>query len=169
MDNIILIGFMGCGKTSVGGRLANKLHFAFFDTDQLIEEESKRSIRNIFAQEGEEYFRELETTTIVNLYGKLNQSVLSVGGGLPIREGNGALLRRLGQVIYLKSSKETTRKRLLGDTTRPLLVGADADDKIGNLLKFRTPIYESVANITVATDDRSIEDIIEEIITKISQ
>ena len=145
MDNIILIGFMGCGKTSVGGRLAKKLHFAFFDTDQLIEEESKRSIRNIFAREGEEYFRELETATIINLYGKLNQSVLSVGGGLPITEGNGALLRRLGQVIYLKSSNETTRKRLIGDTTRPLLVEADTDDKLGNLLEFRTPIYESVA------------------------
>jgi len=163
MNNIILIGFMGCGKTSVGQQLAKKLSFTFFDTDQMIEEESKRSISNIFATEGEEYFRKLETTTIKNLYGKLSHSVLSVGGGLPIREGNAELLRRLGHVVYLKASKVTIKKRLVGDTKRPLLTGDDVDNKVENLLMIRTPIYESTAHSIVETDDRFLEDIIEDI------
>lgn len=166
MENIILIGFMGCGKTSVGERLALKLNFTFCDTDKLIENDCKRSIRNIFENEGEEYFRSLETASLETLYGTLSQSVLSVGGGLPIREGNGALLRRLGHVVYLKSTKESILKRLKGDSARPLLAGDDIDKKVDNLLKSRTPIYESIAHITVITDDRSFDDIIEEIIIK---
>jgi len=168
MDNIVLIGFMGCGKTSVGQQLAQKLNFAFYDTDQMIEDESKRSISNIFATEGEEYFRRLETTTIKNLYGKMNHSVLSVGGGLPIREGNVELLRRLGHVVYLKTSMATIKKRLEGDTKRPLLAGDDVDKKVENLLMIRTPIYELAAHSIVETDNKFFEDIIEEIQNKVN-
>lgn len=169
MDNIILIGFMGCGKTSVGEQLAKKINFTFCDTDLIIEKESKKSISNIFSTEGEEYFRKLETKTIENLQGNLSQSVLSVGGGLPIREGNGALLRQLGCVVYLETSKKTILSRLQGDTTRPLLAGNDADKRVEKLLRIRTPIYESTAHIKVVTDDRPFEDIIKEIITRCSK
>ncbi len=166
MDNIILIGFMGCGKTSVGMRLAERLAFRFSDTDRIIEEGCKKSISSIFAEEGEEFFRKLETNTIKGLIGRLTDTVLSVGGGLPVKEENAGLLRQLGQVVYLKASRETIRKRLAGDTTRPLLSGEQAEEKTDALLKFRTPIYEAAAHITVTTDGRKFDDIIDEIIRR---
>lgn len=164
MENIILIGFMGSGKTSVGKQLAKRLGYTFQDTDVRIEEKCNKTIRNIFAEEGEEYFRKLETQVIRDLFGEIKHSVLSVGGGLPITEGNGALLKRLGQVVYLKASKETILKRLEGDTSRPLLAGQDAARKVEELLGYREPIYEAAAQHVVETDNKSIDIIITEII-----
>lgn len=165
MNNIILIGFMGSGKTSVGKQLAKKLKYTFCDTDQLIEKENKTSVQDIFATNGEEYFRKLETTTIRELYGSMTKTILSTGGGLPITEGNGQLLRRLGYVIYLKASKETLLKRLQGDTSRPLLVGDHVEERVENLLRLRTPLYEKVAHLTVTTDQKKFYEIIDEIIS----
>ena len=164
MDNIILIGFMGSGKTSVGKQLAKKLQYAFCDTDELIEKRNKSSIRNIFADYGEEYFRKLETAVVNELYGNMTRTVLSTGGGLPITEGNDRLLRRLGYVIYLKTSKETILKRLQGDASRPLLAGENAEEKVYNLLQQRTPIYEKASHFTVTTDHKKFYEIIDEII-----
>ncbi|WP_313130529.1 shikimate kinase [Anaerocolumna sp.] len=164
MNNIILIGFMGSGKTSVGRQLAKKLQYTFCDTDELIEKENKNSIRNIFAAYGEEYFRKLETAAINELYGNMTRTVLSTGGGLPITEGNDRLLRRLGHVIYLKASQETLMKRLQGDTSRPLLGGEKAEERVYNLLQQRTPIYEKTAHYSVTTDHRKFYEIIDEII-----
>jgi shikimate kinase len=156
----------GSGKTSVGLQLAYKLNFTFCDTDQMIEKEQNKSISTIFENEGEEYFRELETVLIENLYGRLHQSVLSVGGGLPIREGNTERLKRLGKVVYLKATKETILKRLSGDNTRPLLAGDNPGQKIEDLLQSRAPIYETAADIIINTDERTFHDIIEEICIK---
>jgi shikimate kinase len=167
--NIILIGFMGCGKTSLGLRLAKKLGYQFCDTDQMIEKELGRSISDIFETEGEEYFRLLETATIEKLIGILDNSVLSVGGGLPIRQGNGDLLKKLGHVIYLKTSKEIIIKRLAGDKTRPLLAGDNKDEKITNLFKLREPIYEKVSNYIVTTDNRTFEDLMSDIILVVNK
>ncbi|WMJ88712.1 shikimate kinase [Anaerocolumna sp. MB42-C2] len=165
MNNLILIGFMGCGKTSVGLQLAKQLNFKFCDTDQIIEEKAKDTINHIFESKGEEYFRQLETETIKELKGRLKATVLSVGGGLPIQTGNEKLIRDLGQVIYLKTSKDTILKRLSGDTTRPLLAG-DQEKRIETLLSFRAPIYEAAAHLTVTTDGRMFGDIIDEIIKR---
>lgn len=156
---------MGSGKTSVGKQLAKKLKYTFCDTDQLIEKENKTSVQDIFASNGEEYFRKLETTTIRELYGSMTKTILSTGGGLPITEGNGQLLRRLGYVIYLKASKETLLKRLQGDTSRPLLVGDHVEERVENLLQLRTPLYEKVAHLTVITDQKKFYEIIDEIIS----
>jgi shikimate kinase len=165
--NIILIGFMGSGKTSVGKYLAKKTGYDFKDTDEMIEEKQKCSVQSIFASNGEKYFRKLETETIENLNGKLNHTILSTGGGLPITEGNGALLRQLGQVIFLRAEKATIKNRLAGDKSRPLLAGDDQEDKMEALLKFRTPIYETVANIIIHTDQKSLNEIAQEIIDKL--
>lgn len=164
MNNIILIGFMGSGKTSVGKQLAKKLQYTFCDTDELIEKENKTSIRNIFSTYGEEYFRKLETSTIGELYGNMTRTVLSTGGGLPITEGNDQLLKRLGHVIYLKASQETLMKRLQGDTSRPLLAGENVEERVRNLLKQRTTIYEKTAHFSVTTDNKKFYEIIDEII-----
>jgi shikimate kinase len=166
MNNIILIGFMGSGKTSVGIKLAERLAFRFADTDQMIEEKCKRTINSIFANEGEAYFRNLETEMVKRLLEEPDHLVISVGGGLPVHPGNAGLLRQLGQVIYLKASKDTIIKRLKGDTTRPLLAGENPEEKIRTLLEYREPFYEAASNLTVITDGRNMDDVIEEIIIR---
>lgn len=157
--NIILIGFMGSGKTTVGERLAQKLSYRFKDTDQLLEQKERDTISHIFAVHGEEYFRSKETELLQELLPNLKQVVLSTGGGLPLREQNTKLLKELGFVVYLKASKETTLRRLKGDNTRPLLQGKDQEKRIESLLTYRTPIYEKAAHKLIATDNKSIDEI----------
>ncbi len=157
--NIILIGFMGCGKTSVGERLAQKLSYRFRDTDRMIEQKERDTINQIFAVHGEEYFRCKETGLLEELQSELDHAVLSTGGGLPLRERNAQLLKDLGFVVYLKASKETTLKRLSGDHTRPLLQGDDMEKRIEGMLDYRTPIYERVAHKIIVTDHKSIDEI----------
>jgi shikimate kinase len=157
--NIILIGFMGSGKTSVGDRLAKKLSYRFCDTDQLLEKKERDTIRNIFAVRGEEYFRIKETELLTELLPELNHAVLSTGGGLPLREQNARLLKELGFVVYLKTSKETILQRLAGDKSRPLLQGVDPAKRIEALLNDRTPIYEGVSHKIIATDHKSVEEL----------
>jgi shikimate kinase len=153
---------MGCGKTSVGTRLAEKLQYQFCDTDQVIEKTSNRTISNIFANEGEEYFRQLETDTIKGFIKTMEKTVLSVGGGLPIREGNAEILQEIGQVIYLKTSFDLIQRRLSGDSSRPLFQGDGS--KVEKLYQFRTPKYENAADITILTDGKSLDEIVNEIV-----
>jgi shikimate kinase len=157
--NIILIGFMGCGKTSVGERLAQKLSYQFLDTDQMIEHKESDTINHIFTLHGEEYFRGKETGLLQELLPELDRVVLSTGGGLPLREQNSELLKEMGFVVYLKASAETTLKRLAGDRTRPLLQGDDREKRIESLLVYRTPIYEKSAHKIIVTDHKSIDEI----------
>lgn len=163
-DNIILIGFMGSGKTSVGKRLAKLLDYAFVDTDQLIEEREKMTISDIFAEKGEMYFRKLETDTIANMAQNYHKTIISSGGGLPLRECNAKILQTLGFVIMLDVSKETVLKRLHGDTTRPLLQGDHVEEKVEELLTYREPLYEMAAHMKVPVNDRTVQEIAEEII-----
>lgn len=157
--NIILIGFMGSGKTSVGERLSKRLGYHFRDTDRLIERKAGDTINHIFALHGEEYFRDMETELLRELKPTLEHTVLSTGGGLPLREINAGLLKEMGFVVYLKASRQTTLQRLSGDTTRPLLNGEDKEQKIDKLLAERVPIYEKAAHKIIVTDGRSINDI----------
>ncbi len=162
-NNIVLIGFMGAGKTSVGRLLAKEMGYDFVDTDNMIEQAHHQTIGEIFATKGEEYFRELETNTIKDMVNNLEHTIVSTGGGLPLKDINQSLLQQLGVVIYLYSTKETTLERVAKDGTRPILAGEDVEKKIENLLSKREPIYEKVANIKVKTDHRSFDDIISEI------
>ncbi len=163
-NNIILIGFMGCGKTTVGTALAEKLEYKLLDTDAVIVEKEGKSINAIFAENGEEYFRNIETKTLEEMEQTLEKAVISTGGGLVLRECNGAILKNLGFVVFLKVEKETVLKRLAGDDTRPLLKGDNVEEKVENLLEYRNPIYEYTAHVVVETDDKTVEEIIEEII-----
>lgn len=163
-DNIILIGFMGCGKTSVGTRLSQRLSYSFLDTDEQIAIKEKKSISSLFAEKGEAYFREIETRTVRELLETTEKTVISTGGGLPLKEVNGKLLQQLGFVVYLDVAKETVMERLARDTTRPLLDGPDKEKKVEELLSFRRPIYEYTAHITVNTNQRDFDDIIDDII-----
>ncbi len=161
--NIILIGYMGAGKTSVGHRLAQHLTYQFKDTDHMIERNVKDTINHIFAIHGEEYFRDLETELLQQLVPNLKNTVLSTGGGLPLRKQNTKLLRELGYVVYLRASKDTILNRLHADTTRPLLQGEDPGKKIEAMLKIREPIYEKAAHKIISTDGLTITEIVQKV------
>lgn len=163
MGNVILIGFMGCGKTTVGLRLSYRLRRTVIDTDKEIEKEEKRSISDIFAVDGETYFRERETACLRKLIKNVNNQIISVGGGLPLREENRQLLHELGQVFYLRAKDETIYERVKDDTTRPLLQGDDPLTKIRMLLNERDPYYRAAADVVIAVDNKSFEQILDEI------
>lgn len=163
-SNIILIGFMGCGKTSVGERIAQHMGYTFADTDHMIEQDTGMEISTIFSEKGEEYFRDLETETIRKLADKGDKMVISTGGGLPMRECNARILNKLGFVVYLKAAKDTVLARLAGDASRPLLAGGNAEEKVGRLLDYREPMYEAAAHLIAETDGRTFEEIIGEIV-----
>lgn len=162
-NNIVLIGFMGCGKTTIGKELARVLDFSFVDTDEKIEKDTQKTISEIFAAHGEEYFRNLETKTIEKMAMETEKSVISTGGGLPLREVNADILKKTGFVVYLRVQSKTVEKRLQGDKTRPLLQGGNVLEKITNLLNFRDPIYEYGAHLVLDVDEKTVEEIIEDI------
>ena len=162
-DNIILIGFMGSGKTSVGIRLSYQLKRTMIDTDKWIEQKQKRTVSEIFAQSGEEAFRMMETDCLKELIRTADKQIISVGGGLPMKEENHALLRELGTVFYLSATPETVYERLKTDTTRPLLQVEDPEERIRTLLKRRAPVYEACADVVLDVSDRSFDEILEQI------
>lgn len=161
-NNIILIGFMGCGKTSVGIRLSYRLRKTFLDTDKWIEKKQEKSISEIFAEEGEAAFRQMEKDCLLELYEKENNRIISTGGGLPVQEGNHELLKRLGRVYYLRVTPETVYERLKEDTTRPLLAGDNPKEKIKKLLDQRKPLYEACADEIIDADGKTFEEILDE-------
>ncbi len=163
MKNIILIGFMGCGKTTVGIRLSYRLRRTMEDTDKLIEKEEGRTISEIFRTDGEAFFRGLETDCLKKLIRTARNMIISVGGGLPVREENRALLKQLGTVVYLCASAETIYERTKHDTSRPLLQGDDPKGKIRTLLAEREAIYESAADIVIDVNQKGFDEILEEI------
>ena len=156
MNTIILIGYMGSGKSTIGERTAKSLGMEFLDTDVLIEEQEGMTISELFAQKGESYFRQKETETIQKLKEEAKGIVLATGGGLPMREENQKLLKKLGTVVYLKASVDTLVERLKGDITRPLLKEGDLRKKIETMIENRNPIYEKVADVVLETDNKSI-------------
>lgn len=167
MGNVILIGFMGCGKTTVGLKLSYRLRRSVIDTDKEIEREEKRSITDIFATDGEEYFREKETACLRKLMTSTGNQIISVGGGLPLREVNRELLHELGQVFYLRASAETIYERVKNDTTRPLLQGADPRSKIRTMLSERDAYYREAADEVIEVDNKNFEQILSEIERKV--
>lgn len=160
---LILIGFMGAGKTSVGAAYAEKYGIPMVDTDARIEEKTGMIVSDIFATLGEETFRHLETQVLQDLLEEPGPMIISVGGGLPLREENRELLNQLGTVICLKVTPDTVLKRLKGDTTRPLLQGGDVRHRVEELLATRNPLYETAANGSVIVDGKNFDQIVEEL------
>ena len=166
--NIILEGFMGSGKTTVSELLADRLDLELMDTDAAIEESEKRSISSIFETEGEEAFRDMETELLKMIVSDhLRNMVISLGGGLPLREENRKLLKEAGKVVYLKARPETVYDRIKGDTTRPLLQSEDPMARIKELQAARSDIYEAASDITIDTDDKTPAEIVDEIIREL--
>ena len=156
-NNIVLIGFMGTGKTSLGKAAARKLKIPFLDTDDLIVEKEGMTINEIFATKGEAYFRSLETQIIKELQELEGGHVIAAGGGLPLREENRPLLKKLGQVIYIRTSPQILAKRLESDTKRPVLKQGEGTilEKVKRILGEREPKYVDAADIIIENDGRS--------------
>lgn len=163
-NNIILIGFMGSGKTSVGRALAKGIDYHFLDTDTLIEQEEQQAIPAIFEIKGEAYFRDRETQLLNHLLTALKDTVVSTGGGIPIREQNREMLRQLGFVVFLKASDDTIIRRLRGDTSRPLLAGEALEDKVARLQREREPVYIATAHSVLIADELTPKQLAQRII-----
>lgn len=161
--NIILTGFMGCGKSSIGIRLSYHLKRTLIDTDKWIERKQGMSVSEIFERSGEEAFRRMETQCLKELFGSADNQIISVGGGLPVREENRQLLKQLGLVIYLKASPEVIYERLKEDTTRPLLQVEDPLERIRTLMSARQEAYAACADAVIDVSDKSFDEIIAQI------
>lgn len=167
MKNLVLIGYMGCGKTTIATFLAKHANYKMIDTDLYIEKQENAKVSEIFASYGENYFRQRETENIKTLIEDNKNTediVFSTGGGLPVKEENRVLLHKLGLVVYLKVSAETVYERLKGDTTRPLLQCDDPMERIEKMLAERNPIYENASDITVEVDHLSEQEIVNRIL-----
>lgn len=163
MENLVLIGFMGCGKSTVGVRLAQALQQTFLDTDSYIEDRQNTDITRLFAEKGEDFFRDLETACLKELLGEKQERVIATGGGIVIRPENRVLLKQLGTVIFLKVSPQTVYERLMHDRTRPLLQGENPLAKIEKLLEDRSGYYEEAAQFVIEADNKSVQELTEEI------
>lgn len=160
--NIVLIGLMGCGKTTVASVLSEKLKMKFIDTDSLIVERENCSINEIFSEKGESCFRDIETQ-IIKEFSFFLGCILSCGGGVVERSENLSYLKTNGIVFYLKTSPEKLFERLKNDTERPLLKTANPYETLKNLLEKRENKY-LLADITIETDDKDPYKIVGEII-----
>ncbi|HEV2210130.1 MAG TPA: shikimate kinase [Verrucomicrobiae bacterium] len=157
LHNLALIGFMGTGKSCVGRLAASLLHFAFLDTDQVIEAQAGKSISEIFNHQGEPAFREWERRIVEEL-ATCNKTVISTGGGLPAATSNLASLKTHALVVCLWAGPETIYQRVREHTHRPLLKDAAPLEKIRLLLAVREPYYRQ-ADVLVNTERRSVREV----------
>ena len=164
-QNIVLVGFMGCGKSTVGREIGLQLNYSLVDTDVLIEESVKKPISAIFEDHGEDHFRGLETDLLGQIHStNCTHQIISTGGGLPVREENREWLKKLGYVVWLRASVDTVLKRTAKTNHRPLLRGANARQKVEEMLAVRNPIYDEVADLAINTDDLEISETVHGII-----
>ncbi|MFC2011224.1 shikimate kinase [Chloroflexota bacterium] len=169
MDNIALIGFMGTGKTAVGQSLAIKLGREFLEMDSLIEQKAGKSIPEIFQQDGEIAFRELEIRVTKEVT-KMKNVVIACGGGLVLNKINIDRLRENARIIYLTASPRVILKRTSNEPgQRPLLEVDNPTLAVKELLKFRKPFYERAADTTIDTSKLDINAVAEQIIEQLKE
>lgn len=166
--SIVLTGYMGSGKSTVGIMLAKSLDVLFYDSDQEIEKQQGCSILELFVTKGETFFRSLETEYLKKLLMQNDNVILSTGGGMPLQEQNRELLHQIGTVVYLKTSPNMIYSRVKNDTKRPLLQCDNPYDKIGTMLQEREPVYERGADIILTTDQKTVRNLVDEIIRTVN-
>jgi len=165
LKNIILTGFMGVGKTSVGKKLAKDLGYTFVDTDTCIEADQRRDITSIFEKHGEPYFRDVEARIIKRILEGESQ-VVSTGGGAVIRDENRDLFKKAGMVICLAARPEVIFERIKQETHRPLLQTADPLKTIKDILEIRAHFYHQ-ADLIVDTSEKTVDEAVHEIKEKV--
>lgn len=166
MGNIYLVGFMATGKTAVGKELARKKKWQFVDLDELIELKEKRVISDIFAQEGEAYFRRIEKLTLKEV-AKEKKFVVACGGGIVIDPDNINVMKKTGTLICLAASPEIILERLRDSSHRPLLNVANPKKQVELLLKLRAPYYAK-ADKTIDTSKLAVKEVVNKIIKIVS-
>lgn len=159
--NLILTGFMGTGKSTLGPLVAKQLQLVFVDLDAMIEQEQKTTIADIFAQQGEASFRDIEHKALSKVLLNKNQ-VIAVGGGALMFERNRELMQQQARLVCLMASEETLLQRLSQDTQRPLLQADDARQAVLRLWQQRKDVYQSVP-WQVSTDQKSYQECVKEI------
>ena len=158
-NNIILIGMMGSGKSTLGKELSRMYNLNFIDTDEAIEEQACLSIGEIFKIHGEKYFRNLEEAYLDQL--DVKNHIISSGGGIILSADNRKRLKVIGHVVYLKTSVDVLYKRLNKDLkSRPLLDQASLKDKLNTLIMARQELYENTADDIVNTDEMTEKEVI---------
>lgn len=161
---IVLIGYRGTGKSTIGQLVANRLGWDFEDADAVLERGLGRTIAQVFAQEGEGFFRELEESTLFELASR-SRLVLGTGGGAVLRESNRRILRSFGFIAWLVASPETIVERLRRDPKgRPALTTAGLLDEVAEVLAAREPLYKELAHVVIETDDRSAEQVADRVL-----
>lgn len=166
--NILLIGFMGTGKTTISHELHHITGMEEIDLDAYIVEKAGMPIKEIFEKQGEEYFRNLETDSLGEVLEKTGM-IISCGGGTVIREENVSCMRRRGSVIMLTAEPRTVYERVKDTDDRPVLNGNMNVEYIASLMEKRSNLYLRAADIVVSTDGKSVGDICGEILEKMAQ
>ncbi len=165
-QNVFLVGLMAVGKSTVGRLLAQQLGYAFYDTDQVIEERAGADVAWIFDVEGEQGFRDRETQVIDEL-SRRQGVVVATGGGAVLREGNRKMLAARGCVIHLDSPLNRLVERTQKDRKRPLLQQGDPEETLGRLQLERRPLYEEVADYRFLTDRQGPRHLVRTIIERL--
>jgi shikimate kinase len=166
--NIFLIGPMGSGKTAVGRQLARQLRLEFLDSDAEIEHRTGVDIPYIFEKEGESGFRERERE-VIDALTRLSSVVIATGGGAVLLPENREYLSTRGTVVYLQTGIAQQLERTRHGRQRPLLYTDDPEAKLRELMNFRMPLYESLADITVTTDARQVRAVTDEIVERLKE
>ena len=164
--NIVLIGFMGAGKSTISDFLRTVFAMEVVEMDQIIAEREGMSISDIFETYGEEYFRNLETELLIEMQSKTNV-VISCGGGVPMRERNVVEMKKNGRVVLLTAKPETILSRVKDNHDRPLLEGNKNVDFIADLMEKRREKYQAAADIVIETDGKDKLEICEELVQRI--
>ena len=166
--NIVLIGFMGAGKSTISDYLSTMFAMRLIEMDQVIEEREEMSISDIFATYGEEYFRNLETKLLKELQ-NTNNCVISCGGGAALKEENVKEMKKNGRVVLLTASPQTVYERVKDCDDRPILDGRNNVEVIAEMMEKRREKYEAAADVVIQTDHKTVLQICEELITKLME
>jgi len=161
--NLVLIGFMGSGKSSVGRELARRWGYRFADTDTMIRHKYDLAIPEIFAKFGEPFFREAEYQALVRLQG-IGSTVIATGGGIVTQPRNLPLLRTLGQVVWLSADQTTIVDRVGKSTHRPMLNQANPEESVTRLLAERAPLYRKAADLLIETSGLTHREVADRIV-----
>lgn len=165
--NVYLIGPMGSGKTAVGRQLAKLLHLEFHDSDVEVERRTGVDIPYIFEREGEAGFRERERE-VIDALTRLSDVIVATGGGAVLLPENREHLSARGRVVYLKTGVQQQLERTRHGRQRPLLYTDDPEQRLRELMAYRAPLYESIADVTVTTDGRHVRIVAEEIVARLN-
>ena len=165
-NNILLIGFMGTGKTTISALLKEKLNLPEIDMDKYIVDRENTSIANIFEKKGEEYFRMVETECLIEIL-KNEGVIVSCGGGVVVKDENVAYMKDKGTIVLLTATPETIYKRVKNSKDRPILNGNMNVEFIAQLMEKRRERYLSVADIIIDTNDKTSIEVANEIIQKL--